>query len=75
MRQKPREELSKVEISNLSHKELKIIIIKMLNKPGRRKDVHSEKFYKDLENINKKNQTELKSTMTKNYTRRNQKIR
>ena len=61
MRQKPREELSKVEISNLSHKELKIIIIKMLNKL-RRMDELNEKFNKELENTKK--QTELKNTIT-----------
>ena len=52
-----------MEISNLPDKEFKVIIIKMLNKLGRRMDEHSEKFNKDLENI-KKNQTELKNKIT-----------
>ena len=59
----PKEELSEVEISNLPDKEFKVIIIKMLNKLGRRMNEHSEKFNKDLENI-KKNQTELKNKIT-----------
>ena len=36
------------------------MIIKMLNKLGRRRNEHSEKFNKELENI-KKNQIELKN--------------
>ena len=39
------------------------MIIKTLIKLGRRMDEHSEKFNKELENV-KKNQTELKSTIT-----------
>ena len=55
----PEEELSKVEISNLSDKEFKLMIIKMLHE-FRRMDEHSVKFNKELENI-KKNQSELKN--------------
>ena len=40
----PETELSEVEISNLPDKEFKAMIIKMLNKLGRRMDEHSEKF-------------------------------
>ena len=57
-------ELKEVEISNLSNKGLKvIIIIKMLTELGRRMDEHSKNFNKELENI-KKNQTQLKNTIT-----------
>ena len=53
-------ELNKVEMSSIPHKEFKVMIIKMLNKPGRRIDEHSENF--KLENI-KKNRIELKNTI------------
>ena len=46
------EELSQVEICNLSDKAFKVMIIKMLNKLRRGKDKHSE-FNKELENIKK----------------------
>ena len=58
------EELSKVETSSLPSKEFKVMIINMLNKLGTRMDEHSEKFNKELENI-QKNQTELKGTIIK----------
>ena len=58
------EELSKVETSNLSRKEFKVMIINMFNKLGTRMDKHSEKFNKELENT-QKNQTELKGTIIK----------
>ena len=48
-----------VEISNLPNKQLKVMILKMLNELRRRMDKHSEKFNQELENI-KRNQTELK---------------
>ena len=48
-----------MEISNLSDKEFKLMIIKMLHE-FRRMDEHSVKFNKELENI-KKNQSELKN--------------
>ena len=54
-----------MEISNLHCKELKVMIIKMVNELGRRMTSsmnlgvhHSEKLNKELENI-VKNQTEL----------------
>ena len=40
----PEEELSEVEISNLSDKEFKVMIIKMLKELGRRMDERSEEF-------------------------------
>ena len=49
---------NKGEISNLSNKEFKVIIIKMLTK-FRRMDEHSVNFNKVLENI-KKTQMEQK---------------
>ena len=58
-------ELNKGEISNLPNKEFKVIIKKMLTELRRRIEEHSEKFNKKLENIDiKKNQTELKNTIT-----------
>ena len=60
---RPQQELSE-EIINLHNKELKVMIIKMVNELGRRMTSsmnlgvnHSEKFNKELENI-VKNQTE-----------------
>ena len=49
---------NKGDISNLSNKEFKVIIIKMLTK-FRRMDEHSVNFNKELENI-KKTQMEQK---------------
>ena len=46
----PEEELNEVEINNLSSKEFKVNIIKILN-GLRRMDEHSEKFNKELKNI------------------------
>ena len=59
----PEEELGEVEIDNLSNKEFKVMIIKMIKELGRRMDEHSEKFYKALESIKKK-QIEPKNTIT-----------
>ena len=41
---KPDEELSEEEISNLHNKEFKVMITKLLNELGIRKDKYSEKF-------------------------------
>lgn len=70
--QTPKEELSKLEI-NLSNEEFKVMIIKKLNKLGRRMDKYSKKFHKDFKN-KKENQTELKDTIMEiqKYIRRNQ---
>jgi len=43
-------ELSKMETGNLSDKELKVTIIKMLNNLGRRVDEHSKNLNIKLEN-------------------------
>ena len=49
------------------------MIIKMLNKLGRRMDKYSKKFHKDFKN-KRENQTELKDTIMEiqKYIRRNQ---
>ena len=52
-----------MEISNLSDKKFKVMILKMFNELRRRMDEHSEKINKELGNI-KKNQTEM-NTITK----------
>ena len=52
-----------MQIDNLPNKESKVMIIIMLYELGGRMDEHSEKLNKELENI-KKNQTELKNTIT-----------
>ena len=63
-----------MEISNLPDKEFKVVIIKLLTELWRRMDKNSGNFNEELENM-KKNQTELKNTITeiKKYTGRNQK--
>lgn len=53
---KTAEELNEVEINNLPNRELKVMIIKMVNELRRRIHEHSEKFNKEFETI-KKNQT------------------
>ena len=52
-----------MEISNLPNKEFKVMIIKML-KELRKMHEHSKKFNRELEHI-KKNQTDLRNTITK----------
>lgn len=52
-----------MEISNMSEKEFKGTIIKMLSKLERRVKQVSETFNKEMENV-KKNQSELKNTVT-----------
>ena len=54
--------LTKLEISNIPSKELKVMIIKMLTDLRRRMDEHSENYNKELENI-RKNPSELKNTI------------
>lgn len=56
----PEDELTEEEISNLPDKMFEVLIIKMLNKLGRRTDDYSEKFNQDLGNT--KNHMELKDT-------------
>ena len=57
------EELSELEIGNLPNKEFKVMILKMIKELRRRMDEHSEKFNKELEDI-ENNQTDLKKTIT-----------
>ena len=40
----PIEELSEVELGNLSQKELKVVTVKMVKKLGRRMDIQSKKL-------------------------------
>ena len=51
------EELSKMEISNISKKESQVMIIKLINKLRNKMDRHNEKFNKELENIWKAKQS------------------
>lgn len=62
-----------VDTSSLPNEEFKVMIIKKLNKLGRRMDKYSKKFHKDFKN-KKENQTELKDTIMEiqKYIRRNQ---
>uniref|UniRef100_A0A9L0SE42 L1 transposable element RRM domain-containing protein n=1 Tax=Equus caballus TaxID=9796 RepID=A0A9L0SE42_HORSE len=55
-------ELNETEINNLSDKEYKLILIRMLTDLGKRIDEFSENINKELENI-KKGQVELKNTI------------
>ena len=57
------EELSKVGTNNLPETKLKVMIIKIL-KELRKMHEHSKKFNRELEHI-KKNQTDLRNTITK----------
>ena len=54
-----KKKLNEVEISNLSNKEFKVMIIKILNELRKRMDEQSENFNKKLGNTKKKNQAEL----------------
>ena len=57
------EELRKVGTNNLPETKLKVMIIKML-KELRKMHEHSKMFNRELEHI-KKNQTDLRNTITK----------
>ena len=57
----PEKTPNETEISNLSDKEFKETVIRMLTKLGRRMEEFSENFNKDLENI-RKNQSKVKNT-------------
>lgn len=50
-------------MSNLPEKELRVMVIKMLNKVRKRMNKHSENFKNKLGNI-RKNQSGLKNTIT-----------
>ena len=62
-----KEQLSEVEIGNLLEKELRVIIVKMIQDLKRRMEAQTEKikemFSKELKNIRHK-QTELNNTIT-----------
>lgn len=47
----PEKELNQMEINNLSDKEFKVMIIKMLTKLRRNMDEHRENFNKRIETI------------------------
>lgn len=51
-----------MEISNLSDKEFKVMVKKMLTELGRRIDEHNENFNKEMENI-RNDQTEVTELM------------
>ena len=57
----PGENPNEMVVNNLPDKEFKATVIKMLTKPSRRIQQHSENFNEVSENI-KKNQSELKNT-------------
>ena len=54
---------NETKVNNLSDKELKALVIRMLSELGDGIDEHSENFNKELENI-KKNQSKMKNTIT-----------
>ena len=63
----PEKQLNEMEIGNLTGKELRIMIVKMIQDLGKRMEVKNEKmqemFNKDLEELKKK-QTEMNNTIT-----------
>ena len=63
----PEKQVNKVEIGNLPEKEFRIMIVKMIQDLGKRKEAKIKKmqemFNKDLEEL-KKRQTEMKNTVT-----------
>ena len=64
----PEKQLSEVEIGNLPEKEFRIIIVKMIQGLGKRREAKIEKmeemFNKDLEELKNK-QTEMNNTILK----------
>ena len=67
----PEKQLSEVEIGNFPEKELRIMIVKMIQDLGKRKEAEIEKmqemFNKDLEELKNK-QTEMNNTITEMKT-------
>ena len=67
----PEKQLNEVEIGNLPEKELRIMIVKMIQDLGKRMEAKIEKmqemFNKDLEELNNK-QTEMNNTITEMKT-------
>ena len=60
----PENTTNEIEINNLPDKEFKTLVIRMLTEWGERIDEHSENFNRKLEHM-KKNQSEVKNTITK----------
>ena len=64
----PEKQLNEVEIGNLPEKEFRIMIVKMIQDPGKRMQARMENmqkmFNKDLEELRNK-QTEMNNTITK----------
>ena len=71
----PEKQLSEVKIGNFLEKELRIMIMKMIQYLRKRMEARIEKmqkmFNKDLEELKNK-QTEMNNNWNENYTRRNQ---
>ena len=63
----PEKQLNEVEIGNLPEKEFRIMIVKMIQDLGKRKEAKTEKmqemFNKDLEELKNK-QTEMNNIIT-----------
>lgn len=70
----PIEELSEVELGNLSQKELKVVTVKMVKKLGRRMDLQSKKleFWKERKSKAQPNWDEKYINGNAKYTRMNQ---
>ena len=58
----PEKQLNEVEIGNLPEKEFRIIIVKMIQDPGKTMEKMQEMFTKDLEEIKNK-QTEMNNIL------------
>ena len=67
----PEKQLNEVEIGNLPEKEFRIMIVQMIQDPGKRMEANIEKmqeiFNKDLEELKNK-QTEMNNTITEMKT-------
>ena len=67
----PEKQLNEVEIGNLPEKEFRIMIVKMIQELGKRREAKVEKmqemFNKDLEEL-KNEQTEMNNTITEMKT-------
>ena len=61
----PEKQLNEAEVSNLPKKEVRIVIVKMIQDLSKRMEKMQEVFTKDLEELKNK-QTEMKNTLEKN---------
>ena len=61
----PEKQLNEAEISNLPKKEVRIVIVKMIQDLSKRMEKMQEVFTKDLEELKNK-LTEMKNTLEKN---------